>query len=308
MHALELLEAVKRFDHTAAAEFWPAYLRGEAQFQLGRYSESATNSEASSIIEANYRLTTVSARAAQPRSSAGIRRRPRRRTPGVPGIFQFLEGADPDFCRSKKHGESSLVCNITDRANRYPASRRQGKMDSTKRPIQELFPLMYNELRRVAGRYLGRERSNHTLQPTALANEAWLRLQNERGAEKLPGRTQGLALAAQAMRRVLVDHGRHQKSQKRGGRLPHVELDDLLHAARTGEVPVEDLITLESALTRLETIDPRGAEIVVLRFFSGLSVPEVADHLGISVSTDEGKWTHARAWLRRDLSGTTTMI
>jgi RNA polymerase sigma factor (TIGR02999 family) len=106
------------------------------------------------------------------------------------------------------------------------------------------------------------------------------------------------------MRRVLVDHGRNQKSQKRGGRLPHVELDDLLHSARTGEVPVEDLLTLESALTRLEAIDPRGAEVVVLRFFSGLSVPEVAEHLGVSVSTVEGKWTHARAWLRRDLSGT----
>jgi RNA polymerase sigma factor (TIGR02999 family) len=173
-------------------------------------------------------------------------------------------------------------------------------MASTKRPIQELLPLIYGELRRVAGRYLGRERSNHTLQPTALVNEAWLRLQNERGAA-LPGRTQGLALAAQAMRRVLVDHGRHQKSQKRGGRLPHVELDDLLHAAKTAAVPVEDLLTLESALTRLEAIDPRGAEVVTLRFFSGLSVPEVAEHLGVSVSTVEGKWTHARAWLRRDL-------
>lgn len=152
-------------------------------------------------------------------------------------------------------------------------------------------------------RHSRRERSNHTLQPTALVNEAWLRLQNDRGAA-LPGRTQGLALAAQAMRRVLVDHGRHQKSQKRGGRLPHVELDDLLHAARTAAVPVEDLLTLESALTRLEAIDARGAEVVALRFFSGLSVPEVADHLGVSVSTVEGKWTHARAWLRRDLAGT----
>jgi RNA polymerase sigma factor (TIGR02999 family) len=180
-------------------------------------------------------------------------------------------------------------------------------MASTKRPIQELFPLMYNELRRVAGRYLGRERSNHTLQPTALVNEAWLRLQSDRAAA-LPGRTQGLALAAQAMRRVLVDHGRHQKSQKRGGRLPHVELDDLLHAAQTAAVPVEDLLTLESALTRLEAIDPRGAEIVTLRFFSGLSVPEVADHLGVSVSTVELKWTHARAWLRRDLAGGTPTI
>lgn len=164
--------------------------------------------------------------------------------------------------------------------------------------------MMYEELRRVAGRYLGRERANHTLQPTALVNEAWLRLRNDRGAAS-PGRTQGLALAAQAMRRVLVDHGRHQKSQKRGGRLAHVELDDLLLAAQTAAVPVEDLLTLEAALARLEAIDPRGAEIVTLRFFSGLSVPEVAEHLGVSVSTVEGKWTHARAWLRRDLSVTT---
>jgi RNA polymerase sigma-70 factor, ECF subfamily len=175
-------------------------------------------------------------------------------------------------------------------------------MADTRRPIHELFPLMYGEMRRLAGRYLARERSNHTLQPTALVNEAWLRLQNDRAAA-LPGRTQGLALAAQAMRRVLVDHGRRQKSQKRGGRLPHVELDDLLHAARTAPVPVEDLLTLEAAITRLEAIDPRGAEIVTLRFFSGMSVPEVAAHLGVSVSTVEAKWTHARAWLRRDLAG-----
>ena len=177
-------------------------------------------------------------------------------------------------------------------------------MASTKRPIQEHFPLMYNELRRVAGRYLGRERSNHTLQPTALVNEAWLRLKKERGAA-LPGRTQGLALAAQAMRRVLLDHGRHQKSQKRGGRLPHVELDDLLHAAKTAAVPVEDLLTLEGALSRLEAVDPRGAEVVALRFFSGLSVPEVAEYLNVSARTVEADWTHARAWLKRELASGT---
>ena len=115
-------------------------------------------------------------------------------------------------------------------------------MSSTKRPApgNDLFPLMYGELRKVAGRYLGRERANHTLQPTALVNEAWLRLQKDRGAE-WQGRTHGLALAAQAMRRLLVDHGRHQKSHKRGGRLPHVELDELLQAASTAAVPVEDL-------------------------------------------------------------------
>jgi RNA polymerase sigma factor (TIGR02999 family) len=110
------------------------------------------------------------------------------------------------------------------------------------------------------------------------------------------------------MRRVLVDHGRHQKSQKRGGRLPHVELDDLLHVAKTAAIPMEDLVTLERALTRLEAIDPRAAEVVTLRFFSGLSVPEVADHLGVSASTVESTWTHARAWLRRDLGGATPAI
>ncbi len=177
-------------------------------------------------------------------------------------------------------------------------------MSSPKQPApanNELFPLMYGELRRVAGRYLGRERQNHTLQPTALVNEAWLKLQNERGVE-WQGRTHGLALAAQAMRRLLIDHGRHQKSDKHGGRLPHVELDDLLQAAQTAAVPVEDLLALEKAVTRLEAIDPRGAEVVVLRFFSGLSVPEVAEHLGVSVRTVESDWTHARARLRRELA------
>jgi RNA polymerase sigma factor (TIGR02999 family) len=166
---------------------------------------------------------------------------------------------------------------------------------------EEVFPVIYGELRRVARRYLGRERRNHTLQPTALVNEAWLRLQNERGAQ-WQGRTHGLALAAQAMRRLLVDHGRHQKRQKRGGGAQNVVLDDLINAASTAAVPIEDLLTLEAALTRFEAIDPRGAQVVVLRFFSGLSSPEVAEHLGVSVRTVESDWTHARAWLKRELS------
>src|SRR6186997_1990983 len=110
-------------------------------------------------------------------------------------------------------------------------------------PSTELFPLIYGELRRVARRYLGRERSNHTLQPTALVHEAWMRMQNDRGAQ-LQGRTHGLALAAQAMRRLLVDHGRHQKRQKRGGGAQNVVLDDLIKAASTDAVPIEDLLTL----------------------------------------------------------------
>jgi len=123
--------------------------------------------------------------------------------------------------------------------------------DKNSGPPDALFPVIYGELRNVASRYLGRERRNHTLQPTALVHEAWLRLQNERGAE-WQGRTHGLALGAQAMRRLLIDHGRHQKRDKRGGGVQPVALDDLLKASETGAVPVEDLLTLEAALERLE--------------------------------------------------------
>jgi RNA polymerase sigma-70 factor, ECF subfamily len=168
----------------------------------------------------------------------------------------------------------------------------------------ELFPVIYDELRRVAKRYLNRERRNHTLQPTALVNEAWLRLQNDRGIA-WQGRTHGLALGAQAMRRLLVDHGRFQKREKRGGGAQPVVLDDLLKAATTGAVPIEDLILLEAALTRLEEVDPRAAQVVALRFFSGMSNPEVAEHLKLSVRTVEGDWSHAKAWLKRELSGQT---
>jgi RNA polymerase sigma factor (TIGR02999 family) len=169
-------------------------------------------------------------------------------------------------------------------------------------PQSELFPLMYGELRKVAQRYLGRERRNHTLQPTALVHEAWMKLQNERGAE-WQGRTHGLAIAAQAMRRLLVDHGRHQKREKRGGGAQPIVLDELLKAATTAGVPIEDLLTLEAALTKLEAVDERAAKVVELRFFSGMSAPEVAEHLNLSLRTVEADWTHARAWLRRELAG-----
>ncbi len=166
----------------------------------------------------------------------------------------------------------------------------------------ELLPTMYAELRRMAARYLQRERRNHTLQPTALVHEAWLRLQNQRGAQ-WQGRTHGLALGAQAMRRLLIDHGRHQKREKRGGGVQPLALDDVLNAAATGAVPVEHLLTIEAALTRLESVDERAAQVVMLRFFAGMSNGEIAEHLGVSVRTIEGEWAHARAWLKRELSG-----
>lgn len=174
---------------------------------------------------------------------------------------------------------------------------------STKRgEAGELFPVIYGELRRVAGRYLSKERRNHTLQPTALVHEAWLKLQNERKVQ-VHGRTHSLALAAQAMRRLLVDHGRGQKRHKRGSGVEPMPLDDLLNAAATGAVPIEDLLTLESALTKLEQEDPRAAQVVALRFFSGMSSPEVAEHLGLSLRTVENDWTFAKTWLKRELAG-----
>jgi len=168
-------------------------------------------------------------------------------------------------------------------------------------PGHELQQTMYGELRRVAARYLRRERRNHTLQPTALVHEAWMRLQNQRDAQ-WQGRTHVLAVGAQAMRRLLVDHGRHQKRDKRGGGASPLALDDVLNAAAAGGAPVEDLLTVEAALTRLETIDPRAAQVVSLRFFAGMSNPEIATHLGVSVRTVEGDWSHARAWLKRELA------
>jgi RNA polymerase sigma factor (TIGR02999 family) len=175
--------------------------------------------------------------------------------------------------------------------------------DQPAKPGDELFPAIYTELRRVAGRYLQRERRQHTLQPTALVHEAWLKLQNDRRAGA-HGRTHGLAMGAIAMRRLLVDHGRHQKREKRGAGIPPVAFDSLFEAAATDAIPIEDLLSIEEALSRLEAIDQRAAEVVSLRFFAGMTNAEVAQHLGVSIRTVEGDWTHARAWLKRELAGT----
>ena len=155
----------------------------------------------------------------------------------------------------------------------------------------------YDALHALAQRQLRGERRQHTLQPTALVHEAWLKLggQDCAGAE----RPQLLARAAAAMRRVLIDHARRQRADKRGGQAARVTLHADLAAAPEQAV---DLLDLHAALQRLAVLDPRQAQIVELRYFAGLTAEEVADVLGVSRGTVQGDWHMARAWLRRELS------
>lgn len=165
----------------------------------------------------------------------------------------------------------------------------------------ELLPAVYEELRHLARGYLKRERSDHTLEPTALVHEAYLRLVDQ---DRLSwrGKTHFLAVGAQMMRRLLVDHARRRGRVKRGGDWRQVTLDHAVTPLLGRSLGPEELLALEEALTKLAALDPRQARIVELRFFAGLEVAEVAEVLGVSKRTVEGHWTHARAWLRRELS------
>ena len=171
-----------------------------------------------------------------------------------------------------------------------------------------LVQLVYAELRRQAQLMLRREHGGHTLQPTALVHEAWLRLGGQQDA-RWESRTQFFAIAAQMMRRVLLDHARTRHAQKRGGGAIQVSLGDGdFFAAESGAqstqgAPIDplDVIALDDALTRLAAIDPEKARLVELRYFAGLSIPETAAALGVSTATVGRDWAIARMWLRREL-------
>jgi RNA polymerase sigma-70 factor, ECF subfamily len=168
------------------------------------------------------------------------------------------------------------------------------------RSTEELVQLLYAELRRRAGSYMRRERAGHTLQPTALIHEAYLRLagENEMAWES---RTHFFAIAANVMRRVLIDHARRHSAQKRGGPLPRLSLEDVIASSR--QYPA-DLLAVEELLTRLAVLDSQQAKVVELRVFGGLSVEEVAGVLGISPATVKRDWSMAKSWLARELGGT----
>ena len=164
--------------------------------------------------------------------------------------------------------------------------------------LEKLMPLVLDELRRLAAAYLRRERANHTLQPTALVNEAYLRLVDQKA--RWQNRAQFFGVAAQLMRRVLVDHARVHQAQKRGG--SDQQRLSLADVERASDKPDVDLLALHEALNELAELDPQQARIVELKFFGGLSIEETAEVLGVGHATVERDWKMARAWLRSKLA------
>lgn len=165
----------------------------------------------------------------------------------------------------------------------------------------ELMNAVYDELRRLARGYLRRERSGHTLEPTGLVHEAYMRLVDQSRVD-WRGKTHFFAVGAQMMRRLLVDHARHHDRKKRGGDFRQVTLADAAVPFLGRTLGRDELLALNTALEKLAELDERQARIVELRFFAGLKVDEVAEALGVSKRTVEADWTHARAWLRRELA------
>lgn len=165
--------------------------------------------------------------------------------------------------------------------------------------LESLLPVVYAELRRIAARQLRRERDGHTLQPTALVHEAYLRLVEQRSVN-FESRAHFFGVAAQVMRRVLVDHARRQAATKRGNGAQRVPLDAAAETAAVNQIPV---LRLDHALGRLEKIDPDLARIVELRAFGGLTIDEAAHVLNVSPTTAKRDWRTAKAWLTNELGG-----
>src|SRR6478672_2522720 len=158
---------------------------------------------------------------------------------------------------------------------------------------EQLMPLVYQELRDLARRYLQRERGDHTLQPTALVHEAYLRIVDQSRVQ-WQNRAQFFGIAAQLMRRILVDHARAHIAAKRGGHIEKISLDD---AQISSEERAAELVELDAALTELAAIDTRKSRVVELRFFGGLSIDETAETMGVNSATVRRDWTVAKTWL-----------
>jgi RNA polymerase sigma-70 factor, ECF subfamily len=180
-----------------------------------------------------------------------------------------------------------------------PAPELNFSPDATFGAPEAMLPIVYAELRRLAASYLRRERPGHTLQPTALVHEAYVRLMDQRQVD-WGNRAQFIGLAAVMMRRILVNHARDRVAEKRGGGAEHVPLTLVGEGIGAAEV---NLLDLHDALSRLSASDPRKGQIVELKFFGGMTTDEIADALRISTATVERDWKFARAWLYRAVSG-----
>jgi RNA polymerase sigma factor (TIGR02999 family) len=170
--------------------------------------------------------------------------------------------------------------------------------DGDREALDRLIPLVYDELRRQAARYLRRERPGHTLQTTALINEAYLRLVDQR-VVRWQNRAHFYAIAASLMRRILLDHARKDQALKRGGSAVKLPLDEAVVMAGGRDV---NLVALDEALTRLALMDERQSRVVELKYFGGLTTEEAAEVLGVSPATVRHDWGLAKAWLRREIS------
>jgi len=186
---------------------------------------------------------------------------------------------------------------LTDRAS-SDVTRLLGELSRGKQEaLEQLMPLLYSELRRLASYYLRRERGNHTLQATALVHEAYLRLVDQKDA-RWENREQFMSVASQLMRRILVDYSRGHNAAKRGGEAGKVYLEEsaIVVKGRAAEV-----VALDDALTRLAEVDSQQARMVELRFFGGLNIEETASVLGTSAATVKRNWSVAKAWLAREM-------
>ena len=164
---------------------------------------------------------------------------------------------------------------------------------------EQLLPLVYDELRKLAAQRMAHEAPGQTLQATALVHEAYVRLVGKDDGSQWNSRGHFFAAAAEAMRRILVEQARHKGTLRAGGGRERIDLDDISPAV---DGPADEILALDEALTRLTERDPVRAELVKLRFFAGLTMPEAASTLGISLATAERYWTFARAWLYTELS------
>jgi len=168
------------------------------------------------------------------------------------------------------------------------------------RAAEQLLPLVYDELRRLATGRMAHEPPGQTLQATALVHEAYLQLMDAEGRKSWEGRGHFFASAAEAMRRILIDSARRKRRPKHGGERHRVDLDDAGDAIAP---PVDDLLALDEALEKLSAVDRASADLVKLRYFAGLSIDEAAEALGISPRTADRRWAYARAWLRQEMLG-----